>query len=372
MKEAFIVIGLGFGDEGKGATVNHLCSQVEKPLVVRFSGGHQVGHTVHHNGYRHVFSNFGAGTLRGVSTYWSEYCTVNPLGVLKESRVLGDINIKPEIYFNPNAVVTTPFDIIKNRTTQFNLEHGSVGVGFGTTIQRNEDNYRLYVRDLKYPKVRDAKIDTILKNYYIIEDSEKIQKLLQEFREACDYLVENYKIIQYPESLLLSYDLIFEGSQGILLDMEYGFYPNVTRSHTTSRNALEIMKKYDIRKSAVKTYYVTRAYQTRHGNGFMTNEDMDLSYIKDNPFETNIDNPFQGRLRKGVADADLIKYGLECEFYYNVMPDKHLVVTCLDQVPEKFPVMFNDKVIEINYEQFATTLGFSRNIFPTYSDEGIK
>ena len=371
MKQAYIVIGTQFGDEGKGATVNYLCSKVDKPLVVRFSGGHQVGHTVHYDGKRHVFSNFGAGTLRGVPTYWSEYCTVNPLGVMKESRVLGDMNVKPEIYFNPNALVTTPLDIIKNRTTQFNLEHGSVGVGFGTTIQRNEDNYRLYVRDLKYPKIRDAKINSIMKHYYIVDDNDKLQKLLQEFREACDFLVENYKIIQYPESLLLSYDLIFEGSQGILLDMEYGFYPNVTRSYTTSRNALEILEKHNIRKSAVDTYYITRAYQTRHGNGFMTNEDMDLSYIKENPFETNKTNAFQGHLRKGVVDVDLINYALECEYYHNTMPNKHLVITCLDQVPEKFPVMFNGELRELNYEQFAVTLGFARNIYPTYSDKGI-
>lgn len=370
MKKRFIVIGTQFGDEGKGSTVNYLCSQVDKPLVVRFSGGHQVGHTVHHNGYRHVFSNFGAGSLRDVPTYWSEYCTVNPLGLLKEHRVLAEANIKPQICFNANTMVTTPFDIIKNRTTKFNLEHGSVGVGFGTTIQRNEDNYRLYVRDLQFPKIRDAKIDMILKNYYIIEDSEKLQKLIEDFKEACDFLVNNFRIISRPDLLLLTHDLIFEGSQGILLDMEYGFYPNVTRSYTTARNAFEILDKNGLDKSHVQTYYITRAYQTRHGNGFMTNEDMDVSYIKENPFETNKTNPFQGHLRYGVADVNLIKYALNCD-YYNNHSVKNLVITCLDQVPEKFPVTFNDELREFNCNEFAVSLGFESNFLTSYSDKGI-
>ena len=55
-----IVLGLNFGDEGKGLTTSFLCSKVENPIVVRFNGGHQAGHTVVIEGKRHVFSNMGA------------------------------------------------------------------------------------------------------------------------------------------------------------------------------------------------------------------------------------------------------------------------------------------------------------------------
>ena len=56
--EAKIVIGLSMGDEGKGRTVDYLCLSAEKPIVVRFSGGQQVGHTVMIDGKKHVHSNF--------------------------------------------------------------------------------------------------------------------------------------------------------------------------------------------------------------------------------------------------------------------------------------------------------------------------
>lgn len=87
------VIGLGFGDEGKGITTDYLCSKTKNPLVVRFCGGSQVGHTVVHNGIRHVFSSFGSGTLRGVPTYWSHKCALDPIGMLNELDVLKEKGI---------------------------------------------------------------------------------------------------------------------------------------------------------------------------------------------------------------------------------------------------------------------------------------
>jgi adenylosuccinate synthase len=66
MKRAIITVGLGFGDEGKGATVDALTRQFEADLVVRYCGGSQAGHNVQlPDGRRHTFSQFGAGTLAG-------------------------------------------------------------------------------------------------------------------------------------------------------------------------------------------------------------------------------------------------------------------------------------------------------------------
>lgn len=60
MNKVNIILGGLFGDDGKGATVNALCKNSDESLVVRFNGGHQVGHTAIHNGIKHVFSNFGS------------------------------------------------------------------------------------------------------------------------------------------------------------------------------------------------------------------------------------------------------------------------------------------------------------------------
>ena len=138
-KQAKIVLGIGFGDEGKGMTVDRLCSHSpDDTLVVRFSGGHQVGHTVVRDEYRHVFSNFGSGTLRGVPTYWSQYCTVEPIGLLRELSILKQENINPILYIDAKCPITTPYDIEYNRKIESKNMHGSCGVGFGTTL--NEKN----------------------------------------------------------------------------------------------------------------------------------------------------------------------------------------------------------------------------------------
>jgi adenylosuccinate synthase len=78
MKKAKVVIGLGFGDEGKGICTDFLCSQNPEAIVIRFSGGQQAAHTVLLNGKKHVHSSFASGALRGLPSYFSEHCTIHP------------------------------------------------------------------------------------------------------------------------------------------------------------------------------------------------------------------------------------------------------------------------------------------------------
>jgi len=200
-----IVLGMGFGDEGKGAFVNYLCSKAKNPLVVRFNGGHQVGHTVVVDDKRHVFSNFGSGTLLGAPTYWSEYCTVNPMGVLKEGNALRSMGIDPILMFNANAMITTPFDVLKNLKLDGLNNHGTVGVGFGTTIQRNDDHYHLYVRDLKYPAIRDIKLKNIQEKYYgyVSPDNSRTKMMIEEFKSACDDMMRRFDVIDNLDNVAL-------------------------------------------------------------------------------------------------------------------------------------------------------------------------
>jgi len=370
-KNVSIVLGLGFGDEGKGAHVNHLCSQVNKPLVIRFNGGHQVGHTVVIGDKRHPFSNFGSGTLRGAPTYWSEFCTVSPIGVQKEGQALAKLGITPKIYFNKNAMVTTPFDVLMNYKLEELNFHGSVGVGFGQTIQRNEDHYHFNMRDLLYPKVRDEKLRLIQEKYYGYGSplNVKAKKLVDDFVAACDDLVQRYQVVSSLEGFY-DYDFIMEGGQGIMLDTDYGFFPHVTRSNCVARNALTLLNSLDL-KYNLHTYYITRAYQTRHGNGYMTNEDLDWDYIIDNPNETNTSDGMQGKFRKTVLDLDLLKYAVGCDAYENPESKRTLVITCLDQVPARIPVTTGGKLVEMTWKEIPEYVGF-REVMGTWSEEGYK
>lgn len=370
-----IILGTLFGDEGKGSTVNYRCGQVNNPLVVRFNGGHQVGHTVVIDGKRHIFSNFGSGTLKGVPTYWSRFCTVSPTGVLKEGNVLREMGIEPVVYYDANAMVTTPFDVMRNIADDSKLNHGTVGVGFGQTIQRNEDNFKLYVRDLKYPEVRDAKLNNIISKYYKFlfdpkdeSKNEMTRKMYKDFIIACDNLVERYEIYDNLNEFQDKH-IIFEGGQGIMLDMDYGFFPNVTRSNCTAKNAITLINEFGNAQNDITTYYVTRAYQTRHGNGHMTNEGLDTSYIEENPNETNVMG-IQGEFRKTVLDLDLLKYAVECDMYENPNSKRHMVVSCLDQVPEYVPVTINGELKTCDWKYISKYCGLYSSL-GSWSEEGI-
>jgi len=149
MKQA--VIGLLYGDEGKGITTSFLSQNKPMATVIRSNGGHQAGHTVQYKGFRHVFSQFGSGTLQSTPTFISKNCTIYPPAILKEYSLIEQY--KPILMVDPLAMITTPFDIGQNRILEQINKHGSVGVGFGQTIQRNEDNYKLFAQDLYHKDI---------------------------------------------------------------------------------------------------------------------------------------------------------------------------------------------------------------------------
>jgi adenylosuccinate synthase len=159
-----VVLGLGFGDEGKGLTTNWLCK--DNDLVIRFNGGHQAGHTVVIGENRHVFSNFGSGTLKGAPTYWSKYCTIDPLGIMEEYKALKSIGANPVLYIDPYCPVVTPFDIASNRIKEKTKTHGSCGIGFGETVRRHESYFKLHALDLLFPSIFNASSIT----YFLINN----------------------------------------------------------------------------------------------------------------------------------------------------------------------------------------------------------
>ena len=340
------IIDLGFGDSGKGILTDYMCSLEPNPLVIRYSGGQQAGHTVCYNNIRHVFSNFGSGTLRGAPTYWSEYCTIDPVGIMNEYKVLIEKGIKPKLFINPNCPVTTPYEKYRSKDSDY-MNNGTCGVGVGATIQREEDHYSLKYLDLHYDSVYNEKFN-LIEVYYNnkhpfyrrhVKDSFKI------FFEACKFIVENSDItVCNYDAILYKYNIIFEGSQGLMLDQNIGFFPHVTRSNTGSKNILKITDKYKyvMNMSYPYTVYVTRAYQTRHGNGPMTNEDIPYD-IKENPLETNKQHKYQGKFRKSMLDLDLLKYAINKD---NCGENgTTLAITCLDHL-DNYKFTYEGKVID--------------------------
>jgi adenylosuccinate synthase len=333
-----IILGLGYGDEGKGKTTAWLAAKSNRSLVIRFSGGHQAGHTVvDKQGRRHVFSNFGAGTLSGAPTYWSCYCTFNPVAYSQEYQALQELGAEPSAFIDALALVTTPYDIFFNRHRETLKRHGSCGLGVGATMARNEGPHKLFVQDLLFPSVLRQKLQAV-RTYYQAKSAEQdwllaADEAVIDFLREIDKIKPKLQVVQEANFFrdLKAYDqIIFEGSQGILLDMDHGFFPNVTYAYTTSRNAMELIQRYNL--PAPTVYYITRAYQTRHGNGFLSNEHFSLNYIP-NPQETNQYNPWQGHQRVAPLDLDMLNYALGCDTNYSTKAKaRNLVVTCLDQL----------------------------------------
>lgn len=324
--DSIAVIGLGFGDEGKGACVSSLCPSLNNPIIVRYSGGQQAGHTVMDGKKRHIFSNFGSGTIHGAPTYWSHYCTIDPVGIMNEYEILSEKGIKPKLLIDRRCPITTPYDKQHNQKTD-NV-NGTCGVGVGSTFQREEDHYSLTALDLLFPFIFVRKLEAI-KEYYLNILGGYSSADESDFLTCCLKIIgcSDIDIVDGPEKTdREKRDFVFEGSQGLLLDQNIGFFPHVTRSNVGSKNILEMgFTPY--------VYLVTRAFQTRHGPGPMTNENRDHK-IKDNTWETNVTNEYQGKFRKSYLDLDLLRYGLEKDPYIRDTKNKELIITCMDLVPD--------------------------------------
>jgi len=330
-----VVIGLGFGDEGKGRTVSWLVYECPyNHIVIRFSGGQQAGHTVIHNGIKHIFSNFASGELQNCPTYVTEHCTIYPNTLDVESKVLSEKTKRQhKIIVHPMAMITTPYDVLSNRVHEIKKRHGSVGLGVGATMKRDiETPYKLRVIDTLHPALFKKKVEKI-KDYYesINIHNDLMPNFENELERFYDLFDKNIIIDDYYK--LTEYDVLtFEGSQGILLDMDHGIFPNVTYGNTTSKNAIQIIKKCGFDED-INMYYITRSYQTRHGNGWMSNENNSLKLIN-NEHEINVQNEWQGNFRIGEFDSKLINYAYLVDKIYSseMMCTNNLVVTCLDQL----------------------------------------
>ncbi|GAA4786523.1 adenylosuccinate synthase [Olivibacter ginsenosidimutans] len=357
MANCDLVIDLGFGDAGKGHMVDYLLekSAADRKLVVRFSGGHQVGHTVVQSDIEHTFSNFGSGTLQGVPTYYSEHTTIFPPGIHLEGEQLQAF--RPHLFIHPLTMVSTPYDILYNRFLEKQQDHGSCGLGFGATVERNRAEVHFHALDLMNRWMIRQRLNSIRRYYEgriaaVFEKND--QQLFMEELAAYDeelfidhcLTIQVYYTLSTFNALERNFDyIVFEGSQGIMLDTQFGIYPHTTWSHTSTKNALDIIRQTQRdRMDNIQVYYLTRCYQTRHGNGPMSTAE--IPALVNNETETNITNAFQGDFRIAKLDEELLRYALHADalFHEGYPIRRILVLTCLDQLPDFSVEVLLDKL----------------------------
>ena len=314
MSKAYAVIGANYGDCGKGLITDYLCRQVENPLVIRFNGGAQAGHTVTSpEGIRHIFSHFGSGTLAGASTYLSKYFIVNPILFNREYDVLIKKGIVPRVYVSPECIVTTPFDMMINQVIEKRRDgdrHGSCGYGIFETINRNTHHHFTLVEwwendfRSRLKLIRDEWVPNRLRqlrlNSYDLDPSYKDDALIELFLDDCWLFLERTRADTLTPERASARTIIFEGAQGLMLDSNNrADFPFLTPSHTGLQNVMALAEGMGI--DEIETHYVSRTYLTRHGPGPLPNEmDMGLTC------KTNVENTWQGKLRYAPLDLEAL------------------------------------------------------------------
>lgn len=317
-----ICLGSFYGDCAKAMTVNNICKSYvkrgESAIVIRFSGGPQVGHNVDHNNIHHCFSNFGSGTLLNIPTYWSEFCLVDPFTAILERDVLKSKGVEPEIIYSPFCELITPFDVWYQWGNVQNREHGTVGVGIKSALDRIKHGYHLTISDAQNLLVLREKLKSIQTNYYKMSGVIKKFSFEKYVEGVYDYVSKVE--LKTPEQLMKEnkyFHKVFEGSQGILLDQTHGVMPWCTPSNTTSKNAIELLRRMGYLDGnylmPIDIYYVCRPYITRHGPGPLLTSTSVLE-VED---ENNTYNEYQKSFRSCEFDINLLKHSINIDKLYN-------------------------------------------------------
>lgn len=354
-EQAVILTDIGFGDAGKGTTVDYLVRRADSAVVIRYNGGAQAAHNVVTPGWQHhTFAQFGSGSfLPAVRTHLSRFMLINPLNMLSEGDRLEAIGVSDpwgRTSVEEDAVLITPWQRSANRLRELARgegRHGSCGQGIGETrsdalcfpelaIRAGDTgSFALLVRKLrqlckyKYQQLREelGALDVLGADaeWQAFTDPD-FGSVAQAFRQWA----AKVKIVgrDYLHALAAQHELlVFEGAQGVLLDEWRGFHPYTTWTRTTPHNALELLQDCSF-GGDIRRLGIMRAYTTRHGAGpFVTEDEGMTRSVKD---VHNGTGQWAGAFRVGHLDLVAHAYALEaCEGI------DALVVTGLDRMAER-------------------------------------
>lgn len=352
MRTSYIVTDLSYGDAGKGTTVDYLARQVESTVVVRHCGGAQAAHNVvTADGRHHTFSQFGSGSfVPGTKTHLSRFMLISPPRMMTEATKLielGETDIWQRLSIDEQAPVIMPWHMAATQLRELArgpARHGSVGIGI-SEVQRDILAGIDVIRagDLRRPEglVNRLKELQRIKFYEMrgelnVPDSPEARQawaVLNNDDMAGDLIAAYRRWIgtglrivpgSFLRELADQHDaLIFEGSQGVLLDEWFGFHPYTTWSTTTSENAETLLSEIDS-KVPVTRYGVIRAYTTRHGPGPFVTEDPKLADTL--PELHNQTGRWMGDFRYGHLDLVAHRYAIDATRGID-----QLVVTGLDR-----------------------------------------
>ncbi|MBU6193388.1 MAG: adenylosuccinate synthase [Burkholderiales bacterium] len=284
-----VVVGTQWGDEGKGKVVDWLTDHAQG--VVRFQGGHNAGHTLVIKGVKTALQLIPSGIMReGVKCYIGNGVVVDPAHLLSEIQRLEKIGleVRSRLFISESCPLILPFHVEVDKARESLRESsgagkiGTTGKGIGPAYEDKVARRALRVQDLKHPQRFEAKLRELLALHNaalqgvlggqplafepIFENAMAMGEQLKPMMADVGYLIH--------QAGLRGENILFEGAQGTLLDIDHGTYPYVTSSNCVAGNAAA--------GSGVgpdRLHYIlgiTKAYATRVGSGpFPTELDID-------------------------------------------------------------------------------------------------
>ena len=279
MSNHTLILGLQWGDEGKGKIVDNLSKDFD--VVCRFQGGHNAGHTLKVNGHKTVLHLIPSGILHKNSKCLIGNGVVLALNALdQEIRNLEARNINfMNRFFVSSAcslIISTHISIDKARDKKELI--GTTGRGIGPAYEDKIGRRAIRFGDLGNKAILKEKIEVLLEYHNkILQDlyNQKPQKIDKVFKELVKFENLYDKYCVDSQDLMFEWiengkSILFEGAQGTLLDIDHGTYPFVTSSSTTAggvSTGLGIGPKH-----IDKIIGITKAYATRVGEGPFTTE----------------------------------------------------------------------------------------------------
>ncbi|NND60258.1 MAG: adenylosuccinate synthase [Gammaproteobacteria bacterium] len=292
-----VVIGTQWGDEGKGKIVDLLTEQVR--AVVRFQGGHNAGHTLVIDGQKTVLHLVPSGILReGVQCLIGNGVVLSPAALLKELAMLEEkgIDARSRLGISPSCTLILPSHVALDNAR----EHargakaiGTTGRGIGPAYEDKVARRALRVADLFHREQLASRLGEVLDYHnfvlqkYFRTDPVDFQRTLEDYLgygEQLESLCLDVTGCLY-EHHRAGHNILYEGAQGAMLDIDHGTYPYVTSSNTTAGGAATGTGMGPAYLDRVLG--VVKAYTTRVGSG---------------PFPTELDDDTGAHLARVGAE----------------------------------------------------------------------
>lgn len=314
-----VLLGLQWGDEGKGKVVDFLAPQYE--VVARFQGGPNAGHTLEFEGIKHVLHQIPSGIFRDdIKNIIGNGVVLDPVVFKKEIEGLKKFNIsfQDNLFVSKKAAIILPTHKLLDMAYEQSRGENKIGStlkGIGPTYQDKIGRLALRVGDLLsadfkalYQELKEKHVEIL--SFYKF-DLKDLPDLETAFFAAVDFL-KNLNIIdsEYEVNRYLDAGnkVLAEGAQGSLLDVDFGSYPYVTSSSTMAAGACTGL---GVAPSKIgEVYGIFKAYGTRVGSGpFPTelfDEDGEQMRRDGNEFGSTTGRP----RRCGWIDLPALKYSI--------------------------------------------------------------